>query len=200
MVKTGVILTAFTLALMAPANAKAQNTYNDANTAYRAHDFAKAVELFTAVIARDAEATDLQPAYFFLANSLDNLYTPSKKGEAGNDALLKDAVKYYRIAADRLNTSGNPEHKKLAKISQQYLVSVYADKLNDPATAEQLLRDMIQADASDLANYFTLAHLYEDTNEYVEAERTLQAAKSARPNDPATGNRLAAFYNRHPER
>jgi uncharacterized protein HemY len=193
-------LTVLFVALMTSFPLAAQNSYKDANNAYRADDYARAAELFTAALAADADSKDIQPAYFFLANCLDQLYNPNKKGEPANDALLKNAVKYYRMAADRLSTSDNPEYKMLGKISRQYLVSAYGvNKLNDPATAEQLLREMISTDPGDVANYFTLAQLYEDENVYAEAERTLQSAKNAQPNDSKVDKRIAGFYNRHPE-
>ena len=49
----------------------------------------------------DPDAKEILPAYFFLGNSLDNLYKPSKKGEPANDALMENAVKYYQMAADK---------------------------------------------------------------------------------------------------
>ena len=41
-------------------------------------------------------------AYFFLGNSYDNLYKPSKKGDAENDALLTKAVNNYQRGAEKL--------------------------------------------------------------------------------------------------
>ena len=66
-------------------------------------------------------------AYFFLANSADNMYRPARRGEAENDALLTVAVQNYQKAAE---TSVDPKIKKLAL---DYLVASYnnPDKLND---------------------------------------------------------------------
>ena len=80
-------------------------------------------------------------AHFFLANSLEQLYRPSKKGEPQNDALLTDAVQHYQMAADRLGAIPGDDNKKLAKLSMEYLVAAYGpDKLADPAKAEELLK------------------------------------------------------------
>jgi len=176
---------------------KGRKSYKDANTAYQAQDYKKAADLYQATIDADPNAKETLPAYFFLANCLDNLYKPSKKGDAANDALMEKAVQYYQMAAEKLNASDSPEYKKLGKLSLQYLVAAYgADKLNDPGKAEPVLQTMIRSDPSDIANYFMLARLYEDAGVYDEAERMFLAAKDAKPNDASVYTSLASFYNR----
>ena len=66
-------------------------------------------------------------AYFFLANSYDNLYKPARKGEAENDALLTKAIENYKLAAEK------ETDPKMKKLSLDYLVAAYGpDKLDDP--------------------------------------------------------------------
>src|SRR5205807_1621570 len=143
------------------------------------------------------DAKETLPAYFFLANSLDNLYKPSKKGDPANDQLMQDAVKNYQLAADKLSASENADYKKLGKLSLQYLVAAYgSEKLNGPGKAEPVLQNMNRNEPGDPANYFMLARLYEDAGEYQEAERIFLAAKDAKPNDAAVYTSLASFYNR----
>jgi tetratricopeptide (TPR) repeat protein len=176
---------------------KGRKAYKDANQAYQAQDYKKAADLYQTTVEADPDTPELTPAYFFLANSLDNLYKPSKKGEAANDALMTSAVKYYQLAADKLSASDNAEFKKLGKLSMQYLVAAYdPDKLNDPGKAEPVLQHMIQADPADPSNYFRLARLYEDAGVYDEAERIFLAAKDNRPNDASVYTSLASYYNR----
>src|SRR3954468_7726714 len=176
---------------------KGRKSYKDANTAYQAQDYKKAADLYQATVDADPNAKETLPAYFFLANSLDNLYKPSKKGDPANDALMQDAVKNYQLAADKLGASDNPDYKKLGKLSLQYLVAAYGtDKLNDPGKAEPVLQNMIRNEPGDPANYFMLARLYEDAGEYDEAERIFLAAKEAQPNDASVYTSLASFYNR----
>src|ERR1051325_1027985 len=128
---------------------KGRKSYKDANTAYQAQDYRKEADLYRVTIEADPEAKETLPAYFFLANSLDNLYKPSKKGDPANDQLMQDAVKNYQLAADKLSASDNPDYKKLGKLSLQYLVAAYGtDKLNDPAKAEPVLINMIQHEPS----------------------------------------------------
>src|SRR5206468_936397 len=136
-------------------------------------------------------------SFFFLANSYDQLFKPSKRGEANNDALLQKAVVNYQTAAEKLSTSADPQDKKLGKLALEYLVSAYgSEKLNDPAKAEPVVQKMIQLDPGEPTNYFALAKIYEDAGAYEEAEKMLVAAKGARPNDPSVYMTLAGYYNR----
>jgi predicted Zn-dependent protease len=176
---------------------KAAKAYKAANAAYQSQDYKTAAELYQASVEAAPDYPDFSPAYFFLGNSLDNLWKPSKKGDPANDKLLEDAAKAYQTAADKLNAAENPEYKKYGKLALQYLVAAYgAEKLNDPGKAEPILQNMIRMDPGDPANYFMLAGLYADAGEYDEAERIYIAAKDARPNDPAVYTTLAAYYNR----
>src|SRR5262245_60591352 len=104
---------------------KGRKSYKDANTAYQAQDYKKAADLYAKTIEADPDAKETLPSYFFLANSLDNLYKPSKKGDPANDKMMEDAVKNYQLAADKLGASDVPDYKKLGKLSLQYLVAAY---------------------------------------------------------------------------
>jgi predicted Zn-dependent protease len=175
---------------------KGAKAYKAANAAYQTQDYKKSAELYQEALNADPNFPDFAPAYFFLGNSLDNLWKPSKKGDAENDKLLQDAVANYQLAADKLMASDKPEYKKLGKLSLQYLVAAYGtDKLNDAGKAEPVLQHMIQLDPADPANYFMLARLYDDAGVPDEAERIYLAARDARPNDPAVYMSLAAHYN-----
>ena len=111
--------------------------------------------------------------------------------------MMENAVKYYQMAADKLGVAKDERYRKFGKLSLQYLVAAYgSDKLNDPGKAEPVLQNMIRAEPGDPANYFMLAHLYEDAGENEEAERIFVAAKDARPNDASVYTSLASFYNR----
>src|SRR6266545_3382995 len=176
---------------------KARKAFKAANQSYQAQEYKKAAESYEEAIAADPDNADIQSAYFFLGNSYDQQYKPSKKGEAANDALMQKAVENYTRAAERLSASAKPEDKKLGKLSLDYLVAAYgADKLNDPAKAEPVVQKMIQLDPGEPTNYFALAKIYEDAGAYEEAEKMLVAAKGAKPNDPAVYMTLAGYYNR----
>jgi len=179
---------------------QAMRALKEANKAYQAQDYKKAGDLYAEAVQQAPDDPDIASAYFFLGNSYDNLWKPSKKGDPANDALLTKAVQNYEIAAQKLSTSDRPDYKKLGTLSLQYLVAAYgADKLNDPGKAEPVLQKMIQQDPGDPTNYFALAKLYEDAGAYEAAEQMLLKAKDIRPSDPAVYMTLAGYYNRQGE-
>ena len=172
----------------------AMKNFKEANASYGQQDYKKAAELYEATVKADP---NLNYAYFYLGNSYDNLYKPSKKGEQANDALLENAVKNYQTAAEKLATGTTKAEKDLARLSLKYLVASYgADKLNDPARAEPVVQRMIQLDPGEPENYFALAKIYEDAGAYENAEDILVKAKQAKPSDPAVYKTLAGYYNR----
>jgi predicted Zn-dependent protease len=176
---------------------RARKAFKAANQAYQAQEYKKAAEGYEETVAADPDNPDIQAAYFFLGNSYDQQFKPSKKGEPANDALMQKAVDAYQKAAERLSASPKPEDKKLGKLALEYLVAAYgADKLNDPAKAEPVVQKMIQIDPGEPTNYFALAKIYEDAGAYEEAEKMLVAAKAAKPSDPDVYMQLAGFYNR----
>ena len=160
----------------------------DAHTAYQQQDYRGAIEAYEIAIAADPAQTE---SYFYLGNSYDNMYRPTRRGEAANDALIDSAVENYKKAVE---LEQRPELRKLAL---QYLANAYgADKLNDPAQSEPVVQQLIEMDPSDPVNYFALARIYEDSGEYERAEQTLVQAREARPTEPAVYTNLAAYYNR----
>jgi len=176
---------------------KAMKAFKAANQAYQQQDYKKASGLYEETLQAAPNDMRVAAAYFFLGNSYDNLYKPSKKGDPANDELLTKAVQNYQTAAERLSTSDKPEDKKLGKLSLEYLVAAYGpEKLNDPAKAEPVVQRMIQLEPGEPANYFALAKIYEDAGAYDEAEKVLQQAKDVRPNDPTVYMTLAGYYNR----
>jgi tetratricopeptide (TPR) repeat protein len=176
---------------------KARKAYKAANQAYQTQDYKKASELYEETIQAAPESQQAKQAYFFLGNSYDNQWKPSKKGEPDNDALMEKAVENYQKAAEKLSGSTDPNDKLLSKRSLEFLVAAYrADKLNDPAKAEPVVQKMIQLEPGEPTNYFQLATIYEEAGAYDEAEKVLQQARDARPGDPQVYLTLAAYYNR----
>ena len=176
---------------------KSMKAFKSANQAYQQQDYKKAAALYEEAVSSAPESRPAHQSYFFLGNSYDNLYKPSKKGEGANDELLQKAVDNYQKAAEKLGTSQFPEDRKLGKLSLEYLVAAYGpDKLNDPAKAEPVVQKMIQMEPGEPTNYFQLAKIYEDAGAYDEAEKVYQQAKQAKPNDPAVYMQLAGYYNR----
>ena len=176
---------------------QARKAFKAANQAYQAQEYKRASELYEETIQAAPESQQAHQAYFFLANSYDNMWKPSRKGEADNYELMLKAVANYQKAAEALAASSDPTDKTLGKRSLEFLVAAYrADKLNDPAKAEPVVQRMIQLEPGEPTNYFALATIYEEAGVYDEAESILQAARKAKPSDPAVYLTLAAYYNR----
>jgi tetratricopeptide (TPR) repeat protein len=169
------------------AGLKAKMALKDANTAYGASDYRKAITKYEEALSLDPALTQ---AYFYLANSYDNLWKPARKGESANDQYLTKAIDFYKQASEK---SQDP---KLRKLALEYLVAAYRDKLEDPSLAEPVVERMIKMEPNEPTNYFALAKIYEDAGKYEDAERTLLKARDNRPNDPAVYMQLAGYYNR----
>jgi len=173
------------------AKLQAKQAFKNANILYAQQEYKRAAALYEEVIAKDPS---MSVAYFYLANSYDNLYKPSRKGEPDNDEFLTKAINFYKQASEK---EGDPT---LRKRSFEFLVAAYGpDKMNDPSQQEPIVQHMIQLDPQDPANYFALAKIREDAGDYEKAEEVLLQAKQARPNDPQVFLQLAGFYNRQEE-
>jgi tetratricopeptide (TPR) repeat protein len=172
----------------------AVKSFKDGNLEYARKDWKKAAEKYEDVVTHE-DALDkypqLQTAYFFLGNSYDQLYKPAKQGDANNDAYIQKAITYYRKAADK-----NAD-KAWKKSSLEYLAAAYgSDKLNDPAKAEPVYKEIIALEPNEPANYLALAKLYEDAGRYDDAEAQYDKATSVKPNDPSVLAAKAGYYNR----
>jgi tetratricopeptide (TPR) repeat protein len=167
---------------------KARMALRDAVKFYQRQDYKQAAQKYEEALQADPSLGD---AYFYLGNSYDNLYKPSRKGEADNDELLQKAIVNYKKASEQAQT---PITRQRA---MQFLVAVYgAEKLNDPSQQEPILRKMIEMDPTDPGNYYYLANVHEQSGNYEEAEKLLLKAREMKPNDPTVYTTLAGFYNR----
>ncbi|HEX7605785.1 MAG TPA: hypothetical protein VF348_03670, partial [Usitatibacter sp.] len=82
---------------------QSKKAFKSANAAYQQQDYKKASDYYEQTIAAAPDTVTAHQAYFFLGNSLDNQYKPSKKGDAANDAMLTRAVENYQKAAETLS-------------------------------------------------------------------------------------------------
>lgn len=171
---------------------KARMAFKDANAAYQAQDYRLAAEKYQEALKHKP---DLAVAYFYLANSYDNLYRPTRKGEPENDRYIQLAIENYKKATEML-----VDEPKLRTLAYEYLANAYSpEKLNDPSQAEPIVRKMIEMDPQEVTNYFVLAKIYEDAGNYEEAEATLLRARDAAPKSTDVYMRLAGFYNNQGE-
>jgi tetratricopeptide (TPR) repeat protein len=169
----------------------AKKSIKEAHEAYKASRWLEAAQKYEAAVKGDPS---LKGARFFLANSYDNLYKPSRAGEPENDAYMQKAIEWYTNAAEN---EPEPIYKQR---SMQYLVAAYGpDKLNQPDKAEPIVKRMIEIDPSEYLNYIELSKIYENAGRYDEAEAALTKAREVKPKQPEVYAALSAFYNRQGE-
>lgn len=175
-------------------NIRALKAFKDANAAYAKGDYRAALPLYEQAIQHNP---DLGFAYFFIGNSYDKLYKPSRKGEAENDAYLPKAVENYRLAIEKLKGATDPQGVQFRKLSYEYLIAAYgSDKLNDFNQAEPIAKELIALEPNEPTNYQALGRLYEDQGRYDEAEAMFIKAAEVNGGDPLGYQLLAGFYNR----
>jgi tetratricopeptide (TPR) repeat protein len=179
------------------ANTDVLAGFQAASEVYQKKDYATAARLFEDVIQADR---GFGTAYFFAANSYDNLFSAGNHGRPEDRALLIKAADYYRTAADMLTRSPRAPERGVGMLALQYLVAVCGrEKLDDPARAAAALEQLVQLNPGEPLNYFTLARLREEAGNTVGAEAVLLRAREALPDDPRVDLQLAGYYNRRGE-
>jgi tetratricopeptide (TPR) repeat protein len=169
----------------------ARKNIKEAHEAYKASKWREAATAYEAAVSADPT---LEGAHFFLANSYDNMYKPSRAGEAENDAYMQKAIEWYKKAAEK--EPGLVYRQR----AMQYLVAAYGpEKLNQPQEAEPIVKKMIEVDPSDYLNYLELSKIYENAGRYDEAEAQLLKAKEVKPKQPEVYAALSNYYNRQGE-
>ena len=173
----------------------ARKNFKEGNGLYTQAEYERAAHAYELTVANSAAfeaAPELKVAYFYLGNSYDQMYRPSRRGEPENDVLLEKAVENYRLASEQI--VDNPDMQRL---SMEYLVATYGpDKLNNPGAAEPIIRRMIELNPNEVANHVALARLYEDAGQADEAESILRRIVELQPGDPSVYLQMAAFFNR----
>lgn len=177
------------------ANLKAKKAFNEAGALYARGDFREAAAKYEEVI-QDPTVVENDPlvggaAYFYLANSYDNLYKPARKGEAENDANLAKAEENYRLAAEKASDD------LIRRRAIEYLVALYGpDKINTPEKSEPLVHKLIEMDPNDPSLYYVLGKVHEDAANMEAAEQAYLKAAEIRPSNPEPYQYLAGFYDR----
>lgn len=201
LIRTGALVAAVGLTLAgcgrySISNIRSLKAFGDANKLYQRADYAAAILRYQDVIQLDAQHPIKGFAYFFLGNSYDNLYKPSKKGDPANDSNLPKAVENYKLAIQ--NLAGNePREPEMRKLAFEYLIAAYGtDKLNDLAQAEPVAQQLISMEPDEPTNYEALGNMYEQAKRMDDAERNFKKAVEVRPSDGYSYVTLAGFYNR----
>lgn len=174
-------------------NLRSLMAFKEANEIYKRGDFPKAVEAYQRAIQHNP---DFGISYFFLGNSYDNMYKPSRKGEADNDANLVKAVEAYKKATEVIKDD-DIQGPQIRKLAFEYLIAAYGvDKIDDFSQAEPIAQKLIQMEPNEPSNYWSLGTLYEGQGRYEEAEATFNKAVEVRPNDAQGYMVLAGYHNR----
>ena len=87
---------------------QARRDFKAANAAYQQQDYKKAADLYEQTLKEDPT---LSQAYFYLANSYDNQFKPSRKGDAGQRRAPREGGENYQLCADKLQGSADPIDK-----------------------------------------------------------------------------------------
>jgi tetratricopeptide (TPR) repeat protein len=167
--------------------------FQDGIGLYTAGDFKNSAEHFEETIRLNP---DFGFSYFFLGNSYDKLYRPTRKGEAENDGYLEKAVDNYRKSIEKLKGSTDKQAPQFLNLSYQYLIAAYgSDRLNDFEKAEAVAKELIASVPDEPGNYQALGRLYQEQGRNEEAETMFKKATEVKPNDPVGYQMLANFYN-----
>lgn len=183
------------LSLTACGKVTSQMSFKDGIAAYQQQNYRVAIAELEEAVQHDFEWRPY--AYFYLANSHDNAYKFTRKGQADNDAHLPEAEKYYKLAHEQIDPASREGQGAIfKKRSLEYLVGLYGpEKLNRPDQALEIGQQIVSLDPSDVNNYFGLSKLYKDMGRMEEAEQMLMRAKEAAPNSVDVQLQLAGFYN-----
>jgi len=179
-------------------NLRSVKAFKDGTEAYKKSDFAKAAQEFQDSITYNG---DQGIVYFYLANSYDQQFKPSKKGEPANDEFMKKAVENYQLAIDKLSASApSPDPKiqeaneKFKRYSYEYMIAAYGpEKLDDFEKAEPIAKKLIDLTPNEPVNYQALGKLYEDQGRYDEAEAQLKKWGEGKPKEPGVSTGIEGY-------
>jgi tetratricopeptide (TPR) repeat protein len=191
-----VAVVGLSLSLTACGKLTAQKSFKDGINAYQQQNYREAIAELSKAVEHEF---DYRPyAYFYLANSHDNAFKYSRKGQPENDAHLPEAEKYYKLAYETIDPASREGQGAIfKKRSLEYLVGVYGkEKMDAPEKAEAVGKQIVDLDPKDVNNYFGMAALYSDAGRVEEAEQMLLRAKEVAPNSVDVQLQLAGFYNK----
>ncbi len=167
--------------------------FKEGNGLYAKSDFTGAIKSYEEAIQHKP---DFGIVYFFLANSHDNLYKSTRKGEPENDAHIQAAVENYNKAIQIIKDD-EPSGAQIKKLAYEYLIAAYGpDKLDDFSKAEPIGLKLIELEPNEPGNYRTMGDLYEKQGLFDKAEEYFLKSVDVRPNDPMGYSVLAGYYDR----
>jgi tetratricopeptide (TPR) repeat protein len=152
-----------------------------------------AVEKYEETLAQNPTDPQLLTSYFFLGNSYDNLYQPSRRGTAENDEAA--------YGPDKLNDPAQAEPLLQKMIQMEptevpnyvLLAQLYEDS-GDYEAAEATLIKARDAKPTDPTVYTTLAAYYDRQGQFDKLIEALEQRVAQEPNNPEAHYTIATYY------
>jgi hypothetical protein len=168
--------------------------YKEANQAYQQQDYKRAADSYELTVQAAPDDPDLAPAYFYLANSYDNLYKPSKKwreGERrpagkGRPKLPEGRGKAGGVGKEGLQGSG----QAFAAVSGRVVRRRQAERCGEGRTGGAADDSTRPGRPGEL---FRVGEDLRGRRRIRNAEDILLKAKEAKPTDPAVYMTLAGY-------
>ena len=174
------------------SNVRAKAAFKDGNKEYKAENFKKAIEEYTAAV--EAEP-DFAEAHFFLGSSYQALYRPGKEDPENVDRLNKAIASFQRSL--ETNKSATENQKKVRTNTLAALAGIFSEPPKQDATeAFKYMTQLLKEAPSDIKNLYAIANLHEKFGQIPEAESRYKEVVKLNPKDAKACGALAAFYNK----
>jgi tetratricopeptide (TPR) repeat protein len=174
---------------------KARKAFQDANGAYAAKNYAKAIEEYSRVVEMDPQDRSqvLTHSLFYLGSSHHMLFRPARD-DAENRAHLDKAIEFYEKTLQR-----DPQYR----YAIEQLAGIYRDNLDDFENAEKYFKMILDLEPNKPENWYSLGALYErfhDPDTMPLFDKAIEAYKKPiefSPNDPAVYRQVAGLLNKY---
>lgn len=175
---------------------KARQAFKDANVAYAAKNYAKAIEDYSRVIELDPQDKSqvLTHSLFYLGSSHHMLFRPAKEDDPENLAHLDKAKEYYEKTL---------QHDAKYRYAIEQLAGIYRDNLDDFENSEKYFKMILDLEPNKPENWYSLGALYErfhDPDTMPLFDKALEAYQKPiefNPNDPAAYRQVAGLLNKY---
>jgi tetratricopeptide (TPR) repeat protein len=174
------------------SSVRAKAAFKDGNKEYKAENFKKAIEEYTAAVEADPNFAE---AYFFLGSSYQALYRPGKE-DAENLDRLEKAIQSFQKSLET-NKGLTENQKKVRTNTLAALAGIYSEPPKQDSTkAFEYMNQLLQEAPSDIKNLYAIANLREKFNQIPESEAAYKKVVELNPKDAKACGALAAFYNK----
>ncbi|MFQ5793061.1 MAG: hypothetical protein ACE5JI_21530, partial [Acidobacteriota bacterium] len=146
---------------------KARQAFKDANVAYSAKEYGKAIEEYQKVLELDPEGDPrvIIPAYFYAGSSHHLLYRPARFDDPENEAHLDSAIELYEKTLEKVAEASDSPHQEQLKpyirYANEQLAAIYRDNLDDLEMSEKYYRALIELEPEAPETWYALGDLYE---------------------------------------